>query len=176
MYSVVYRLSLVLFAIVMLQSHAFAELYRLGPGDTVSIQVFQEPDLSVEAKINNDGVIDYPLIGVISLDGLSLNEAEELLDKRLRGDYLSDPQLRVTISKYRPFFISGAIGSPGSHEYRPGLTVRQAIAIAGDFTPRASHRKVYIIRYDDPEFKQEKIDLDAKIGPGDTITVKESFF
>jgi polysaccharide export outer membrane protein len=159
-----------------LPAQAADDDYRLAAGDVVKIVVFQEDDLSVSATINSSGHIEYPFIGEIELAGMTLDEAWAHIDELLRGDYLNDPEIRVTIDKYRPFFITGAIRSPGSHEYRPGLTARQAIAIAGDFTPRASRRKVYIIRYGDPEFKEEKVSLDDKVGPGDTIRVKESLF
>jgi len=150
--------------------------YRLGPGDALRILVFQEDDLSIDARISNDGSIDYPLIGQVRLSGLTLDQAESLLDKKLRGDYLVDPQITISIVNYRPFFVSGEVRSPGSFEFRPGMTVRQAITIAGDFTDRASRSRIFLIREGDTSDTSEKVDLDTRIGPGDTITVKEAFF
>ena len=155
---------------------AAAELYRLGPGDTVKIYVFQEPGLSVQAKISAGGVIDYPLIGELKIAGRTLAEAEELLDQKLRGDYLIDPQISISMVSFRTFFITGAVNSPGSYEYQPGMTIRQAIAIAGDFTARASRNKVFVIKEDDANNTSTKTPLDVRVSPGDVITVKESFF
>ncbi len=157
-------------------STAHADLYKLGSGDTIEIHVFQEPDLSVQEKISNTGTIDFPLIGYIKIAGLTLAETEALLDKKLRGDYLIDPQISVSVVSHRPFFVTGAVRGPGSYEYHPGMSVRQAIAIAGDFTDRASRSKIYIIREGESSANRKKIKLDEPVGPGDTITVKESLF
>ncbi len=170
--AVLYCLVLSLF---LLQT-AHAEIYKLGAGDSIRINVFQEPDLSVEAKISNNGTIDYPLIGYLKIAGLSLADAEVLIERKLRGDYLIDPQISVSIIHHRPFFITGAVREPGSYEYQPGMTVRQAAAIAGDFTERASRGKIYIIKEGEGIESRRKIKLDEPIGPGDSINVKESLF
>jgi len=150
--------------------------YLLGPGDLIKILVYQEEDLSIQARIDKNGRIDYPLVGQVKLAGLTLPQAVQALDKRLRGDYLVDPRITISISEHRPFFVSGEVKEPGSYEFRPGMTVRQAIAVAGDFTDRASRSKISIIREGDTTYTEQKAGLDEKIGPGDTITVKEGFF
>lgn len=172
-----FRISLqcVVFAAALSCSMAQAALYTLGPGDEISINVFQEPELSVQTKISNNGTIDYPLIGELKIKGLTLPDTEALLDKKLRGDYLIDPQISVSIISHRSFFVTGAVRSPGSYEYQPGMSVRQAVAIAGDFTDRASRSKIYVIR-EGSNAAGQKVKLDEQIGPGDTITVKESLF
>ncbi|MGV6826197.1 MAG: polysaccharide biosynthesis/export family protein [bacterium] len=158
-------------------SPAFADNgYRLGAGDQVRITVFQEPDLSVETRISTNGSIDYPLLGTIKLAGKSLGEATRTIDQQLRGDYLVNPRVSVSVVTHRPFFISGEVRSPGSYEYQPGMTVRQAIAIAGDFTDRAARGKIFLIREGDTSFTPTRVDLDSVIGPGDTLTIKESLF
>jgi polysaccharide export outer membrane protein len=163
-------------AFSLLPVAAHAEEYTLGPGDMVKINVFQEPDLSIESRISNNGIIDYPLIGEIKLSGLNLSEAEDLLDKKLRGDYLINPQITISIARHRPFFITGEVRAPGSYEYQPGMTVRRAIAIAGDFTDRASRSKIFLIRERQGNANSTKVTLDERIGPGDTIHIKESLF
>jgi polysaccharide export outer membrane protein len=121
-------------------------------------------------------VVDYPLIGEVKLNGLTLAEAEAELDNKLRGDYLINPRITISIDEYRPFFISGAVNSPGSYEYVPGMTAMQAVVIAGGFTERASKRKVYVTRENDPAATSNKVNLNEKINAGDTVTVKETFF
>lgn len=148
--------------------------YRLGVGDRVRIQVYQEDDLSIEADIRPDGTIAYPLLGEVKLAGLTLDEAIATLDKRLRGDYLVNPRITMTIAQYRPIFVAGEVKSPGSYEYQPGMTVRQAIVLAGGLTDRASRNKIYLIREGSSELR--KVKLHEKLHPGDTITVKEGFF
>ena len=167
---------LILIALTLSFANAHAELYTLGKGDTVNIHVFQEPELSIKARISNNGTVDYPLIGIVKIAGLTLPETEALLDKKLRGDYLIDPQIAVSIEQYRKFFVTGAIRAPGSYEYQPGMTVRKAVAVAGDFTDRASRNKVFIIKEGKSSKDRIKTKLDELIGPGDTISVKESLF
>ena len=150
--------------------------YRLAPGDVVKIKVYQEEDLSVSAKIDSSGRIEYPLVGAIELAGQTLEEARATMDKALRGDYLVNPKITVSIETYRSYWIFGAVKKPGKYEYRPGMTARTAIAIAGDFTNLASRRKVYVIRAGDEKHTEEKHDLDVPIGPGDTVRIKESLF
>ena len=150
--------------------------YRLAPGDVVKIKVYQEEDLSISAKITSSGRIEYPLVGEIELAGQTLEEAGATIDKALRGDYLVDPRVKVSIDTYRSYWIFGAVKKPGKYEYRPGMTARTAIAIAGDFSKLASKRKVYVIRAGDETHKEEKHKLDVLIGPGDTIRIKESLF
>jgi polysaccharide export outer membrane protein len=169
-----YGLFLLVFA--SLQTVAYADVYILGPGDTISINVFQEPDLSLQPKVNFNGTIDFPLIGLLKITGLTLAQTESLLDKKLRGDYLVDPHISVSITSYRHFFITGAVKSPGGYEYQPGMSVRRAIAIAGDFTDRASRSKIFIIKEGVVDEKWSKVRPDEPVGPGDTINVKESLF
>lgn len=167
---------IILLALCLAGQLAHAEQYILGPGDTVKVHVFQEPDLSIEARISNTGIIDYPLIGEIKLAGLDLVQAEALLDKKLRGDYLINPQITISVTRHRPFFITGEVRAPGSYEYQPGMTVRRAIAIAGDFTDRASRSKIFLIREGKSNDSSQKVTLDERLGPGDTIYIKESLF
>ena len=180
------RSSILSFIILLLSAcmgmQAFAQgavanaRYVLGSNDKIQIQVFQEEDLSLTTDISTNGTIDYPLIGDVKLSGLTVAQAEKLLDKKLRGDYLINPQITVSIVEYRPFFVAGEVNSPGSYEYQPGMTARQAVVIAGGFTDRAKRSKVYLIREGDKTFTEQKVKLNEKIGPGDTITVKEGFF
>ena len=106
---------LFLLAFALLHTAALADIYILGPGDSINIHVFQEPDLSLSARISNNGTVDYPLLGKLKIEGLTLVEAEAVLDKKLRGDYLIDPQISVSVASYRPFFVTGAVRSPGSY-------------------------------------------------------------
>ena len=175
-YSSFFVFILLVFASLVANAQAVNNNYKLGPGDNLSISVFQEEDLSIEARINTKGSIDFPLIGELKLVGLTRDQAEALLDKKLRGDYLVDPQITISIANYRKFFISGEVRKPGSYEYHPDMTVRQAVALAGDFTDRASRKNIFIIKEGDKKFSSTKIGLDGRISPGDTIMVKESFF
>jgi len=151
--------------------------YRLATGDVISITVFGEDDLKREKmRLTDAGTISYPILGEIQVRGKTAGELERLLTDGLRGKYLVNPRVAVTIDEYRPYFINGQVGNNGSFPYQPGLTVRKAVSIAGGFKERASMSKIYIVRDGDATNTPVKVDLNAPIQPGDTITVGESFF
>jgi polysaccharide export outer membrane protein len=68
------------------------------------------------------------------------------------------------------------VEKPGAYPFQPGLNVRKAVSIAGGFKERASVNKIFIVRDKDAAHQPTKVDLNADIGPGDIITVEESFF
>lgn len=153
--------------------------YVLGPGDEVSIQVFGEPDLSQRFKIAVNGRMNFPFLGELSVVGLTTNELEKRISDGLRGDFLIDPRVSVTITEYRPFFVNGQVKSPGSFPFQPGLTVRKALSLAGGLTERASEKRVSIISENDKlkgHSKGRPVSMEDRVAPGDIITVDESFF
>ena len=151
--------------------------YKLGPGDTISLRVLGEEDLKRERiRLSDAGTISFPVLGELQVKGLTVGELEELVTKRLKGRYLINPQVTVSIDEYRNFFVNGMVEKPGGYPFAPGLTVRKAISIAGGFKERASREKIFVIRDDDPKQTQRKVDLNAVILPGDILTIEESFF
>lgn len=152
------------------------EEYRLGLGDTIKIQVYGEDDLSIDARVNEQGTISYPFLGTIKVMDLTAIELEELITLGLKGDYLVNPVVAVHITEYRKFFVSGEVRSPGGFPYQPGITVHKAISLAGGFSERASREKIYILPENSSDAKPQKAGLDTKVHPGDIITVEESFF
>ena len=90
--------------------------YRIGAGDVVRVQVFQNQDLTVEARVSESGVISYPLLGVIKLGGLSPTDAERLIARRLkRGNFLQNPQVTLNVLQFRSQQVSvlGNVTNPG---------------------------------------------------------------
>ncbi|RPH16169.1 MAG: polysaccharide export protein [Alteromonadaceae bacterium TMED7] len=151
--------------------------YKLGTGDTIRIQVHGEEDLSFETRIGGDGTIRYPFLGDIKVTGRTVAQVRWLIADGLKGDYLDDPSVNVSVIEYRPFFILGEVKNPQHYAYQPGLTVRQAIAIAGGMTERASDEKIELKRFVNGELTViQNVQLDMAIEPGDTITIAQSFF
>jgi len=151
--------------------------YRLASGDVISIQVLGEEDLKRDRiRLSDAATISYPILGEIKLFGKTVAELETLIRDGLKGRYLVNPQVTVTIVEYRNFFINGQVERPGGYPYIPGLTVRKAVSIAGGFRERASKEKIFIISDDDSSKKPRRADQDAVVKPGDIITVEESFF
>ncbi len=154
----------------------FSASYELGPGDLIAIQVFDEPELSVESHIGDRGNISYPFLGELQVKGLTAPGLERLITKRLKGPYLVNPVVTVSIREYRPFFVNGEVAKPGGFPFSPGLTVRKAISLAGGFEERANKGRINVVRETDPGRAPRAIGLDDGVLPGDIITVERSFF
>ncbi|HYC37527.1 MAG TPA: polysaccharide biosynthesis/export family protein [Usitatibacter sp.] len=151
--------------------------YKLGSGDTISIRVLGEEDLRREkVRLSDAGTISYPVLGELKVKGLTVGALEEQITRGLKGRYLLNPQVTVSIDEYRPFFVNGMVEKPGSYPFAPGMTVRKAISLAGGFKERASRDKIHVIRDDDTKQASRRVDLNAPLLPGDILTVEESFF
>lgn len=151
--------------------------YKLGSGDTISIRVLGEDDLKRErVRLSDAGTISFPVLGEIRVKGLTAGALEEHITRGLKGRYLVNPQVTVSIDEYRNFFVNGMVEKPGGYPFAPGMTVRKAISVAGGFKERASREKINIIRDDDSKQTPRKVDLSTAVLPGDIVTVEESFF
>jgi polysaccharide biosynthesis/export protein VpsN len=150
--------------------------YRLGPGDRIIIKVFGEEDLSMDVRLNDTGRLNYPFLGELTVQGLTVTGLEQLITRGLKGSYLRDPTVTVLIAEYRPFFVNGEVQKPGAFPYQPKLTIEQAIALGGGFTPRGSHSRIEVIRASDPHHKAVRVELTDPVFPGDIVTVKQSIF
>lgn len=153
--------------------------YTLNTGDHVQVTVFEEPDLSLSVVLDDSGAISYPLLGELKVSGLTLRQLESKISDGLRGRFLINPRVNVSIKEYRPFFVRGEVSNPGGYPFKPGLTVEKAVSLAGGFTSRASKTKFYIISDDSSEGKSEarrSAKLTSRIRPGDVINIEQSFF
>lgn len=151
--------------------------YRLGPGDRVRITVFGQDDLSGQYLVDGTGLLSFPLIGQILAGGLTAAELESAIVKKLDPDYLKNPNVSAEVLTYRPFYIVGEVKSPGSYPFVSGMSVINAVALAGGFTYRAREGSFYVTRRDGAE-KKVRIDAtpDTPVQPGDVITVRERYF
>jgi hypothetical protein len=101
-------------------------------GETVNIDVYDRPELSGERQIDGGGEVAMPLVGRLPAVGLTAPELEDQITNRLKENGLdSDPHVVVTLSKRLDVYIDGDVNNPGAYPWRPGLTVPQAIALAG---------------------------------------------
>jgi protein involved in polysaccharide export with SLBB domain len=149
--------------------------YKLGTGDKVRITIFNEKDLSGDFDVNDQGVVALPLIGQVSLVGKTISEAEAFITEKYGQNYLVNPRVNVEVLNYRPFFILGEVKSPGSYPFINGMTVVNAVALAGGYTPRANHDRIMIKHISDPAAEQPTRE-DSVVLPGDVIRVLERFF
>ncbi|MBT8084103.1 MAG: polysaccharide export protein [Woeseia sp.] len=140
------------------------------------IMVFGEDDLSMDFRLNDSGTLNYPFLGELKIAGLTLAGLEQLITQGLKGPYLINPEVTVSIREYRPFFINGEVRQPGAFPYQPGLTLEKAVALAGGFTERAARGKIEVVRANDPTAKAQRVNLSGPVFAGDVITVQQSFF
>src|SRR5687768_16993911 len=90
------------------------EDYRIGSNDLIEVFVLKAPELSRAYKVNADGTIDMPFVGKINAQKKTSRELAKLIASGLRGEYLLDPEVSVTIKQVnRPFFVQGAVRQPG---------------------------------------------------------------
>ena len=150
--------------------------YELGAGDKVKVTVFGHNDLSGRFLVGSNGNIALPLIGKVAANGLTVSELEIRIVESLKPDYLKNPRVSVEVLNYRPFYIIGEVKKPGSYAYVSGMTVVNAIALAGGYTYRARENKIYVTRATDPMSMKDPADHDTQILPGDVIEVPERFF
>jgi polysaccharide biosynthesis/export protein VpsN len=151
--------------------------YKLGAGDVISIRVFGEDDLSREKiKVSDAGTVPYPVLGELKILGRTVGELERQITDGLRGRYLVNPRVAVTLEEYRPFFVNGQVAKPGDYPFQPGLTVAKAISLAGGLKERASVNKMYLVKEQDPTHTRVKVGMDSEVLPGDVLTIEESFF
>ena len=150
--------------------------YQLGPRDRISVTVFNHPDLSGEYVLDGNGRFSMPLIGVVDAGGKTPVELEEVLVNRFRPDYLVNPRVSIEVRNYRPYYLIGEVQKTGSFPYVAGITYLTAIAMAGGYSYRAKKDVVYVIRGDDPDQEEIKLDANEKVQPGDIIRVAERLF
>lgn len=151
--------------------------YRLGPGDHVHIIVFGQAELTGDYQVDGSGKLAFPLIGDVQAGGLTADGLEREIEAKLSPGYLKNPQVSAEILAYRPFYILGEVAKPGSYPYVSGMTVLNAVALAGGFTPRAKKEDFKLERMASNGHRSD-VDAgqDTPVQPGDVITVRERWF
>jgi polysaccharide export outer membrane protein len=150
--------------------------YKLGPGDALRVTVFRHEDLSGEFSLDGEGYFALPLVGEILGGGRTARQLETEIEVALKsGGYLIDPQVSIEVLNYRPFYIIGEVNQPGSFEYVNGMTVINAVALAGGYTYRADQDDIIISRGGSNGPKIQALP-DTEVLPGDIIEVTERFF
>ena len=152
-----------------------ANVYRLGPGDKLNVVVDGVKDHSGEFDVSGNGQVSVPFVGQVKAAGHTLKEFEEQLKTKLK-EYIRNPQVRVSVLNYRPFYIQGEIKKGGQYDYMDGLDVRRAVAIAGGYTYRAIRGYVYIQRANDIKEKKYDLSHSVYVQPGDNIRIPERIF
>lgn len=116
-------------------------LALLGPGDSVTMQVYGQPDMTTTTYVGNDGSIHIPLAGSVQVAGVTAVEAAERVEKSLRdGGYFVHPQITITLNQSRSERVTvlGEVKTPGSYAIDPSTSVIDLLAAAGGLTPNGA--------------------------------------
>ena len=160
----------------------------LGPGDVFSVRVYGEDAMTGSHQVAPDGTINFPLLGAIAVSGLEPTQVAERIQTELRDrDLLHNPHVSVYVEAYSSKRVSvvGAVANPGTFPLEPGMTVVQAISMAGGFSSLADrdgtvvtrHVADEIIRYRVPVARVTKGQAeDIEVAAGDIIFVPERLF
>jgi polysaccharide export outer membrane protein len=150
--------------------------YRLAPGDELSINVFDNDDISGDYQVDGGGTISFPLLGKVQAAGRTVEQLTTELTAALDKDYLVSPKVSVEVLNFRPIFVIGQVNAPGSYPFSSGMTVRHAVALAGGYTRRASTSSMTVIRQDTSGATIEvEVYEDTQILPGDTVEIDRRF-
>jgi polysaccharide export outer membrane protein len=159
----------------------------IGPGDLFDVRVFGEQGLSSTYEVSSDGSINFPLIGIVEVQGKTPQGVEREIQTRLADGYIKDPSVSVRVTDYRSRKVSvfGQVRSPGTFGFSENMSVVEAITRAGGFTGMAKKNAVRITRMNGAA-KESIIVAVEDIGqgrapnfllrPGDVVFVPERLF
>lgn len=134
----------VMFLGLSLSSPAFAQEYRIGPGDLLAVTVWGHSDLSGEFPVDTDGYLPFPLVGRVKADGLTVGELAARLRDLLGRDYLVDPQVMVSVNEFRSkkVRVVGEAERPGVYYLTGQSTLLEILSQAGGFSKEASKQVI----------------------------------
>jgi len=150
--------------------------YALDTGDKLRIVVFGQDTLSNTYTVDAAGQVTMPLIGAVMARDLSTAALGAAIRSKLAGGFIREPSVAVEVDQYRPFFVLGEVTYPGQYPFVPHMTVENAVAIAGGFTPRATKSTVTVTRKVQGVPYRFEQPLRTPIRPGDVVTVTERWF
>lgn len=157
-------------------AYEYSTGYRVGAGDRLTVRVAGEADLTADYLIDGAGNISMPYVQSVQVAGLTTPQIEQLITRRLRAGFLRDPQVSVQATALRPFYILGEVNTSGSFAYQPGISVQNAIAIAGGYNTRADQGAVLLTRKNAKGTTTYKVPVTTQIYPGDVIYIRERWF
>jgi protein involved in polysaccharide export with SLBB domain len=154
-----------------------ADEYQLSTGDRVRVIVYGQPEMTAEYSVDGAGLIAFPLVGRVRANGLTTTQLEGALAEKLNAGVLKDASVSIEVTVFRPFYVVGEVRTPGSYPFVWGMSVINAVALAGGFTYRAKESSFYVLRGGRDGAKTKiSATQETPVYPGDVITVRERFF
>jgi len=161
---------------------------HLGAGDVVEVRVYQEAELTGLYRLEAHGGFTFPLIGQLQASELTPSELSALIAERLKQGYLRNPQVTVFVkeSNSKKIFILGKVKKPGAYSFEEGMSVVQAVAVAGGLLPIAARDLILIRAPLSQESNEERFLVpfkeisqgrapNAALKPGDILFIPESW-
>jgi polysaccharide export outer membrane protein len=167
-----------------------ADDYVIGPGDTLQVFVWRNPELTATVPVRPDGKISTPLVEDMVAVGKTPSELARDVEAVL-GEYVRSPQINVIVTQPASVFsqikVIGQVVRPQSVAYREGLTVLDAVLAVGGLGPFAAGNRAKVMRTENGKVREIKVRLSALVNngdmkqnialrPGDVVVVPESRF
>jgi polysaccharide export outer membrane protein len=164
------------------------ESTTLGPGDMFTVDIVGEKDLPRDFQVASDGTVDLPYLNSVKVMGLEPQEVAALIRKQLaQKQILTNPSVIVSVTQYnsKRVTVLGQVQKPGSFPLSPGITLVQAISLAGGFNSIAKRDNVVLTRKNKNGNQTVNVDVEAindgkspdiPLQAGDSIYVNERIF
>jgi len=158
--------------------------YPIGPKDLLEIRVLEVPELNVERRVSDGGLLDLPLLGLFSVSGMTATEVRDRLQTLLTSKYVNRANVSVTVKEFasKPVSIVGAVQKPGSLSISGRWYLLQAVSAAGGLT-EAAGKKIFVLRRaengltdtleikTDDLFRNNTMQWNVLLQPGDTVNI-----
>ena len=148
--------------------------YALRTNDQLQIQVYNEPTITGDYVVDSAGFLSVPVAGRVKAAG-SLTPTRTKTHREIKRGILKDARVNVQVTNYAPFYIHGEVKKPGEFPYRPGLTVGDAVALAGGYTYRADEEQGVCAASRSGCGMIRPLNADPPVSPGDNIRIPEQF-
>jgi len=159
--------------------------YRIGPKDLLTVSVFNVPDLNTTVRVGENGEITLPLLGAVTVSGMTRIELEKHLKTLLEKKYLRNPQVTIFIKEYQSKMVSviGAVVKPGNYEVVGRTTLLEVISQAGGLASGQDPDRVVLIRKSEAGENESQVvdlnrlmmegvtELNLELRPGDIVNI-----
>lgn len=165
--------------------------YMIGPGDTIQVFVWRNPELSVSVPVRPDGKVSTPLVEDIVAVGKTPSQLARAIEERL-GEYIRSPQVNIIVtiaqSSFSKVTVIGQVATPGPVAFKEGMTVLDALLAAGGLGQFAAGNRTKLVRKDasgkttekkikaEDLVKKGKLKENMPVRAGDLLIVPESYF
>jgi len=165
--------------------------YRIGPGDTLQIFVWNHPELSLTVPVRPDGLLSTPLVENVKAEGKTPSELSKDLEAAM-GEYVRSPKVNVIVTSFQGSLedrvrVVGAATQPQALPYRAGMTLIDVMVAVGGLSEFAAGNRAVIVRREGDQqvrisirlndlLNRGDISADRPVRPGDVIIIPESRF